>query len=406
MISIIRSTCFCVSLIALVLSFSVARVASAQVTPPIDYARVQQLFNAGNSLLGAGNPQGAIDKYSDAILVAPTEPLLYVNRGVAYLSLAKYSEANLDADKALSLLEKNSNPSAAAIAHQVKGTVFQNAKDYARAAESFTKSIELEPSDAKFWNSRGNAFRLLKQPDSALADYNKAIELDSKLPMPYINRASVYLSQKNYQAALRDLDDVLRLDSSNASAHYTRGNTNVALKKYDEAIQDYDKAISIERKAGYFHARGVVYFMQSKFDLAVKDNTEAITLDPANVSAYRNRAISYTRLGKDALALEDTRKALALRGESSNLRYNLAYVLYKTGQISAALNEVTKVIAAAPNWRDPYILRSNCYVKLGNQIKAKADRATAAKLSAASRPAEEGELIFDLDIFVPEEVDQ
>jgi len=136
-----------------------------------------------------------------------------------------------------------------------------------------------------------------------------------------------------------------------------------------------------------------------------KDNTDALALDPKHAYALADRAMAYSRLGKSAEAIEDVRKALALKEDSSLMRYNLAYFLYRGGQYSAAAQEATKIIATAPDWQLPYRLRANCYIKLGNQVKAKADRAIASKLSPANKP-KEGETVINFDLVELEDVSQ
>lgn len=395
------------SLATLVLFLAAAAAAvSGQELSREDGAKLQQLFNAGNAFLNSGEAAKAVEKYTEAISVAPSAPLPYLNRGVAYLSLVKYAEALADADKALSLLAVGSHPRRHfAIAYQVKGTVSQNRNELARSVEFFSKSIDLDPDDAIFRNSRGNAYRLLRQPQPALEDYNKAIELDPSISIFYINRSAILLGKKDYQAALKDLDEALRLNARDSSAYYQRASVHLAMQDFAAAMADYDKAISLEQRPLYYQARGRVHFLQGRFEMSVRDNTEAIARDPAFAAAYDNRAIANIRLGKNKEALEDVRKGLALKPDSAVVRYTLAYLLYQTGQLSQALTEITNVIDAVPAWRDPYLLRSNVYVKLGNDLKAKADRAAAAKLGSGNRPADDS-FVFSLDILAPKDADQ
>lgn len=368
--------------------------------------KAQQLFSEGNALMNKGETEQATQKYNEAIIVAPSLAVLYVNRGVAYLSLSKSAEALADAEKALSILATGTNPPAhSALAYQIKGTVYQNRGDYKLAVESLSKSIELEPSNAKFWNNRGNAYLFSKEYDKALKDYDKAIELDAAFPMFYINRATVNLQLKDVTASLRDLDEALKLNDTNENAYYTRANANVKLGKYDEGLRDYDRAISLKPKAPFYHARGIVHYSLGKYDLAIKDNTDALGLDPANIHALYSRALSYHKLGKNTLAIEDIRKALALKERSGLMRYMLAYLLFKSGQFSPAVVEATKAIDLAPQWRTPYTLRAASYAKLGSAVKAKADRATALQLGSGNRPVDDA-TFFEFNVFVPEDIDQ
>jgi len=384
-------------LYVLVLAVGGARSVSAQSLSPEDIEKVKQLFGAANTLLNNGDAQQAVQKYNEAISIAPSIPGLYINRGLAYISLSKYPEAITDADKALELSETDlSLRSQLAIAYQIKALAIQSQGDNKTAVELYSKAIAIDPYNPKFRNGRGNSYRLLEQYQEALADYTEAIKLDATIPHPLINRAAVYRKLNNPDAALKDLDDAVRLDKANAALFLNRGNIYFDKGRYDEALQDYSQAISIKPKPEYFYSRSLVYFKQGKYELAVKEATESIALDPSNAEAFRARSIAYSKLGQNSLALADIRKAVALKEASVTMRYNLAFLLFRTGQLQPAIDEAAKTIAMDPNWRAPYILRAAAYAKLGNAPKAKIDQDAAAKLSAKYLP--KGEDIFSLDL--------
>ncbi|HUR97774.1 MAG TPA: tetratricopeptide repeat protein [Pyrinomonadaceae bacterium] len=375
-----------------------------------ELVKLQEVFATASKLIQNGNAQQAVEQYTIGVGIAPSFSLLYVNRGVAYLSLAKYAEALADADKALSLMAGGPSELAnaadivnySAVAYQVKGTALQSRGEYKPAIEAFSKSIELVPTEAKFRNSRGGGYRFLKDYDAALKDYDKAIELDPTVAMFFANRASIRLTMKNLDGAVADSDAALRIDKANENAYYTRATAYIELKKFPESLVDFNKAISLNPKSEFLHGRARYYFIQGNYDLAVKDYTDALVVDPANANAFGDRAVAYSRLGKNAEAIADIRKALALKGESALMRYTLAYLLYKTGQFAAAASEATRVIGLAPKWRDPYLVRANARVKLGEQAKAKADRDMAANLGAGNRPVENASA-FDLELVVVSE---
>ncbi len=54
-----------------------------------------------------------------------------------------------------------------------------------------------------------------------------------------------------------------------------------------------------------YNNRGQTYYQQGKYDLAIRDYTTAIKLDPRLGLAYNNRGIAYRKLGKPTLAAAD-----------------------------------------------------------------------------------------------------
>lgn len=383
---------------------AVASTTSAQSQE--DVTKGQAVFNSGTIMVSKGDFAGAIQKFTEVMSILPTWHLPYLNRGVARLSLLQLAEAEADADKALSLIRPGTSTTKlhSGIAYQIKGTVKQHLKDYKASLDFFSLALEFVPSDAKFHNSRGTAFRLLDRNNEAFVSYSKAIELDPMMAGFYVNRASISERLKDNEAALRDLDEALRLDKNLGSAYYTRAAIRMRSKAFPEALADFDEAIRFEpNKSAYFHARGLVHHSTRQFDLAIKDHTQAIALDPKNSHALSDRAIAFGNLGNTKAAIEDLKKAISFNAESSALRYNLSFFLFRSGQFSESVEAATLAISRSPNWRAPYILRSNGYVKLGTTAKASDDRVKAESLNANGKPHNDKHFIFDLEVLVPEE---
>lgn len=370
-----------------------------------DAQNAQRFFNEGNTLTGKRDYATAIVKYTEAAKLAPKWHLPILNRGVAYLSLSKYDEAASDADTALGLIKPDAMQSEqhSAIAYQIKGVIKQYRGDLNAALVYFSKAVEFVPADAKMHNSRGNALQFLNRNEEAAAAYSEAIKHDPSMAMFYVNRAVIQERLKKNDEALSDLTKALELDKNNSLAYYARAGLRTRSKAYDEALNDYNEAIRLDSsKPIYFHARGLLYTHKKEYALAIKDHTKALSLDPKNILALSDRAIAQDRTGNTKAAVEDARAASAMNPDSLTLKYNLGYLLYKNGQFTESAQIITKIIEKMPNWKTPYILRSNCYVKLKMDAKARADRAIAATLRAGGGPTNEGYMFFDLSVVVPE----
>lgn len=361
--------------------------------------KAQELLTYGNRLLQSGDAEQAAVKFTAVIEILPELAIGYINRGFAYASARRHAEALADAKKGITLAEKGPDAdSYGAMAYQLRGHVHQDQGNWKLAIDSYSKSIELQPSNAKFRNGRGISYLMSGQNELALKDFDKAIELDPTLTQPYVNRAVIRRRLKKFDAAVSDIDTVLKLKPSDSMAYVNRANIFLDLKRFDDAIADYTKAISLQPKSDYFYNRGRAYLDQRNYEASIQDNTEAINREPNNHKAFYNRAIAYQRLGKVALAVADMRKSLQLNDKSAARRYNLAYLLLQAGQFAEAQNEATILINKFSEWRAPYLLRAETYAKTGNSVKANEDRRTALKLDAAWKPDEEDFFIFELTI--------
>ncbi|HCA59494.1 MAG TPA: hypothetical protein DEP46_16110 [Blastocatellia bacterium] len=363
--------------------------------------RGQLSFNEGVSLASKGDAAMAIAKFTEAIAFTPDWHLPYLNRGVMRMSVGQLVEAEEDADKALSLIRPDL-PSAkvhSALAYQVKGSARQQRGENSIALDFFTKAVELDPKNPKILNSLGTALRVLGKLEEALNAHNKSIEMNSTVSMFYVNRSYVLEKLGKSDDAFKDLNKAISLNQNDATAYYTRGAMRMRVSLYSEALTDLDKAIQLNSNtSGYFHARGLCHYNLKNYEDAVKDQTRAVELDPKNVRAFSDRAIIHAAMKNLKLAVEDLRTAIAIAKNSSVLRYNLAYFLYQSGEYEASIQILTEVITNHPNWKAPYMLRSNGYIKQGMQAKARADRAKLAAIASDVKPTGEQYTIFNIDV--------
>jgi tetratricopeptide (TPR) repeat protein len=71
--------------------------------------------------------------------------------------------------------------------------------------------------------------------------------------------------------------------------YFQRGNSHYKKGDYDLAIRDLTEAIHLDPKgAGAYNNRGRAYRKKGEYDLAIRDFTEAIRLDPKLAAAYGN----------------------------------------------------------------------------------------------------------------------
>ncbi|WP_258002635.1 tetratricopeptide repeat protein [Fischerella thermalis] len=57
--------------------------------------------------------------------------------------------------------------------------------------------------------------------------------------------------------------------------------------------------------------RGIAYYRQGKYDLAIADYNQTLSINSKSVDAYINRGIAYRRQGKYKLAIADYHRAIS-----------------------------------------------------------------------------------------------
>ena len=91
---------------------------------------------------------------------------------------------------------------------------------------------------------------------------------------------------------------------------------------------------------------------------------------PDNVMARSNLGAALSRAGDFEDAIVEYKRALDQRPGNLPIRMNLALAYYKAAKISQAAAELEGVVAERPSERQPLLLLSDCYLRLGEDQKA------------------------------------
>ncbi|XP_061077035.1 mitochondrial import receptor subunit TOM34 isoform X2 [Conger conger] len=99
------------------------------------------LKEEGNALVKKGNHKKAADKYTQSLILNPTEVTTYTNRALCYLSLKMYSEAVQDCVVALRLDSANIK------ALYRRALAYKQLKDYKACVEDLNALLKIEPKN-------------------------------------------------------------------------------------------------------------------------------------------------------------------------------------------------------------------------------------------------------------------
>lgn len=88
-----------------------------------------------------------------------------------------------------------------------QGDRYYASGQHAKAVESYSAAIDMQPKTAQFYYDRGCAYDSLGEYDKAISDLDKAIELEPRLAEAYNNRGYTYSSVGEYNKAISDLDN-------------------------------------------------------------------------------------------------------------------------------------------------------------------------------------------------------
>ena len=156
-----------------------------------------------------GDFEGAIADFSEAIRLAPIEPVIpgyyvsksdvYICRGQAFAEKGEWDKSLPDYAEALRLSPNN--------AHACYGRawVHVNKGDYDEAIADYTDAIRLNPQFTDAYIGRAWVHGVKRGDyDKAIVDYTEAIRLSPELPLAYYGRGWAYTKKGQTQTADRD----------------------------------------------------------------------------------------------------------------------------------------------------------------------------------------------------------
>ncbi len=138
----------------------------------------------------------AVNSYTEAIQLNPSNPFLYLNRATARAEMIDFISS---IDNSYQSITFDSDP-AKRLHHTTTRTY-----SYDEAIEDMNKVIKLYPDFAEAFYNRGNLMAISGKLPEAYDDYTRAIELDSNLGEAYYNRGLVQIFMKDTRKGCMDL---------------------------------------------------------------------------------------------------------------------------------------------------------------------------------------------------------
>ncbi|HTO88016.1 MAG TPA: tetratricopeptide repeat protein [Thermoanaerobaculia bacterium] len=127
----------------------------------------------GSSLLMQGRAKEAVEAFDRAIKISPKKASFRINRGLAYVAIARYSDAEED----FRVADASANADDRLAAAINRGRLHQIQSDYAGAEEQFTIALARDPGSFAAHLGRGVAREGAGNLAGAAEDYLDAVRL-------------------------------------------------------------------------------------------------------------------------------------------------------------------------------------------------------------------------------------
>lgn len=258
--------------ILIILSSAIAAVTlSAQ-----DMATATETFNNGATAQNMGDYDSALNYYREAMTMAEAcgeegadivancktyIPVLTLAIAKNQIKSEAYDEALAKLDEAIKIAEEYENVEVSAEATELipqvylqKGNTLLNNKDFAGAAESYQKAVEIDSTNGTACLRLGMALTNAGKIAEAENAYKMAMRHGQQanavkqLSSTYLKLAVSALKAKNYDAAI---SYALKSNeyAENATAMQVAGQASVQLQKNDDAISYFEKYVALSPNA-------------------------------------------------------------------------------------------------------------------------------------------------------------
>lgn len=185
-----------------------------------------------------------------------------------------------------------------------------------------------------------------------LADYPVSDQLKQIFARVQTTLGEIALAESKTDEAEKAFSRVIELNpkpnSQNARAHSGLAEILYAANKHAEAIAEAKAAIAAgDDRAATFTLLGVALTVTNKFDEALPALDEAVKREPKNAAALLYRAEVFIAKNKPNEAAADLRAALAIE-PSTRTKLRLAALLAQAKQFDAAIAMFQEVVNAEP----------------------------------------------------------
>ncbi len=162
----------------------------------------------GSSLLMQGRVKESVDFFDRAVKISPKKAGYRINRGLAYMELARYADSEQD----FQVADASSNAEDRLAAAINRGRLHQIQGDYAGAEEQFSTALARDPSSFAAHLGRGVAREARGEFAPAAEDYLDAIRIQPRSADANLRLGLTLLELKKGPLGCRYLERAVEID--------------------------------------------------------------------------------------------------------------------------------------------------------------------------------------------------
>lgn len=389
-----------------------AKLAKASGLKPLTKDEQDSPVEAGRSLVSRGN-------YARALFVLQSNIDGWVNRSAKNPMTINVGDWHADPTGQNLALRELSTEQLLRIhftdVYNLRGIVYTCTKQLPEAAESFRKAIECNPFNGTALGNLSSTYFRQGRLDDAIATAKKALRISDRFIDCHSSLATIYRAKNQFDQERQELEAVNRCRQLRAKDNLNLSNLSRSKYMYDlisqkpqsakkqiamgvihkqfnnfaESEKCHLAAVKLDGKLVEAHwSYGLLLMAEHKYADAVREFTQAVSLDSTYAMPYFHRAESNRLLRKYTEAIADYSKFLQMGPKSPGLELD-AYLGRANShgrlkEYADGIKDFNKALAfkLAPALRAGILSgRGTFYEGLGNKTQALKDYEAAMELA-------------------------
>ncbi len=324
----------------------------------------KRLYKQGQRKLAAGDLEGAIAKFRQALQFNPKDYLALSGLGEVMLKLERYEEAISYYDQSLEI-KPNYHP-----ALHMRGVAFYQLGRYEQAFASLNAAQKANSGCANGWQWHGNVLLALEQYEEAIKSFDLAIKLNRKDGFAWGNRGIALFRIGAYQKAIESLDQALMLQPE-TNFRFTRGIALDWLDRYEEAIENFNYILKYHpNDHPTWYSKGHALMRLNRYEEAIVSYDRAIEIYSAYTLAWSGRGRALSQLKRYEDAFISYRRALELDPGCNDAWAYQGLTLDELGRYEEAISSYDQAIRINPSSFMAWNNRGSALASLDQHEKA------------------------------------
>lgn len=228
-------------------------------------------------------------------------------------------------------------------AYAIFGDLYQNFNMLQEAKNEYLKSIELNPSNLRAWQSILDYELRNSEFDSVIVHAEKAVTYFPNQALIYFYGGTAYLSKNDYKKSVQFLEQGKKMSSTNLQLlsvlNGQLGDAYNGLEEYKQSDDAYEEALDFDPDNDHV-LNNYSYFLslrKDKLDLAEKMASKLIENDPENPTYLDTYAWVLYQNDKIEEAKKYIEIAIVHDEVSGTIFEHYGDILFKLGEIDAAV---------------------------------------------------------------------